>query len=177
MQHKLTDAADLLKMVELVIQQHANQPGEFSSSDNQFPWAGVRLTLKQARELVLEAAAAGAPIRNESRAGDSRNAVPAQRPYPDQRQPEHRQPDQRRPERAPREEVRPHRNDRNAANNAGNNLGPAASRPKEGSAPAPAGLSSNSADAPFRGTFNRIQLTEETVDPREEQSNPSSVSV
>jgi len=167
MQHKLTDAADLLKMVELVIQQHANQPGELSSSDNQFPWAGVRLTLKQARELVLEAASAGAPLRNESRAGDSRNAVPAQRPYPDQR----------RPERAPREEVRPHRNDRNAANNAGNNLGPAASRPKEGSAPAPAGLSSNSADAPFRGTFNRIQLTEETVDPREEQSNPGSVSV
>lgn len=107
MDKKLYDAAQLLQMLELVL----DHPKE-----RNFPWVGIKLTLRQAKELILERAS------EETWDNRPRNSAVA-KPEPK------------------RELKKPQ------------------PRPTSGS---------YGAEAPFRGTFNRIQLTDETLEKREE---------
>jgi hypothetical protein len=56
MNHRLLDALDLLKMLEVVFEQRQalelNGENHSKSSSSAFPWSGVRLTLRQSRELL-----------------------------------------------------------------------------------------------------------------------------
>lgn len=112
MDKKLYDAAQLLQMLELVF-DHSKEAGP---SESGFPWAGVKLTLRQARELILESAA------ERPRNGESPRPQESQQPK--------------------RELKKPHNR--------------------------PSYTGSYGAEPQFRGTFNRIQLTDETLERREE---------
>ena len=56
MNHRLLDALDLLKMLEVVFEQRQalelNGENHTKSLGSAFPWSGVRLTLRQSRELL-----------------------------------------------------------------------------------------------------------------------------
>ena len=58
MNHRLLDALDLLKMLEVVFEQRQalelNGESHPKSGGSAFPWSGVRLTLRQSRELLQE---------------------------------------------------------------------------------------------------------------------------
>ena len=58
MNHRLLDALDLLKMLEVVFEQRQalelNGENHSRSASNSFPWSGVRLTLRQSRELLQD---------------------------------------------------------------------------------------------------------------------------
>ena len=58
MNHRLLDALDLLKMLEVVFEQRQalelNGENHSKSGSNTFPWSGVRLTLRQSRELLQD---------------------------------------------------------------------------------------------------------------------------
>lgn len=124
---RIQQAADLLKMLEIVFQAGSAERG------NSFPWDGVRLTLGQAREILED--------EIESIEPDISEITVAQRSEP-----------QKQVANAPRR------------TEAYTRTPPPRTRetPKE--------TLPNSAEAPFRGTFNRIQLTEESVETREERT-------
>jgi hypothetical protein len=139
MREKLHDAAELLKMLEMVFGQAGANNSPVNTASNpgtvkdRFPWAGVRLTLSQAQELIREHLSEPAI---PPKAAVYKNGSPAREDEPRQPQPR-RQPEQ-------------------AKNQAA---------PQSFSPSTPRTSSSNSVEAPIRGTFNRVQLTEE---PRED---------
>jgi len=136
MNHRLLDALDLLKMLEVVFEQRQalelNSENQARSTGSSFPWSGVRLTLRQSRELLQEL-----------------QEAPAQRVAP----PRQAQVSQASENTSFEQAVTSHHIQRAKAQRESAN--------------------SEAGDKNYRGTFNRIQLTQEPqVVSSEEQAAP-----
>jgi hypothetical protein len=150
MNQKLSDALDLLRMLEVVFEQQqlvestegASVGSSGKGKPGAFPWAGVRLTLKQSRELLLSLQSPTEPHSSSRREGGPQvDTGPLEKAYqvqnPPRRGPSHQENYQK------------------------NRQAPPPPREKTEA-------TQESPDRPYRGTFNRIQLTQEPA-PAEEQ--------
>jgi len=181
MKEKLQNASELLKMLELVFGN--------AQADGRFPWAGVKLTLRQAQELIeehlAEPAPKPAPKPALSQGGERQGVETRDVRIPEStavsgHRTEHRVQESRQEARQTHKSEQ--RNNREEARiRAEATAAPVASHPvgrdpvsRDSAVRVPKGppafsgsrtTSSNSVEAPVRGTFNRVQLTEE---PREE---------
>ena len=178
MNQRLLDALDLLKMLEVVFEQrqsieNASLTNDAFSGTPPFPWSGIRLTLKQSRDLLTEIVE-NSPVQTQ----ENKSLSPRiNRPHSEGNAPssfsDTRQFDRTFQSQNPTKamaDVRPGLNDINSLDLSGD-LEPTLKNdlPKVENTKSDAGkgdglkLETTRSERSFRGTFNRIQLTQEPV--------------
>jgi hypothetical protein len=167
MNHRLLDAVDLLKMLEVVFEQrqalelNGERLSRTNSNASDFPWSGVRLTLRQAREMLQEMGISPEPVKVPAKiVASNQNSDHA--PF----EAAVRQSNGSRPkvsQEAIRTSVSEGPNAERTSMERPNPERPNPERPVRSE-----NTRMESAEKNYRGTFNRIQLTQEPATTTEE---------